>query len=562
LEHILHGSSRRVADFTFALNYRLHGLRVEGYHITNLAIHLSTSVLIYLLIVSAISALRVSFGGHLTTSREKLLFDQFLPISIALLFVCHPVQTQAVTYIIQRYTSLSAFFYLLSSLLFIRARLALESYSGFKTWLLMGGSLLAGLLALGCKQIAVTLPLMLIVIEIFLFRGRLINKHFFRACGILIIVALSIVLFKWFNGAIDDLLFDLRHATSEDQYFSRTSYFLTQTRVVTTYLSLLCLPLGQNLVHDSPIYTSVLSWPVLASLTLHISLCAIAVILFRTSERNLCHNDWFCGVLQRMVALGIFWFYIAVAVESSIFPIRDIIFEHRIYLPSVGFFMTLSAVAILAVRNHQSGVKVVWALLVVACFILGSMTIARNRIWNDPLTLWQDAASKSPNKWLALANLAGMYLDRRMPEKALPLLVRAMELNPNLYIRTKVYLGESLKDLNIYGTRFTTGQEYILNGGPVNSGILDYSNLPGWESVISNNMGLAYEYLKEPEKARTAYNNAVRINPKYDLAWYNLALFSKQHNDSVQFENALGQLRLLNPKLAGSLEVKSGNLNQ
>lgn len=552
--HVLHGSSRRVADITFALNYRLHGLHVSGYHIANLAIHISSAILLYFIIVSAMSALRVSFSGKGRTAEAAGSLEAFIPLAAALLFVSHPIQTQAVTYIIQRYTSLATFFYLLSALAFLRARLAVEvGAPRWKPWFLMSGTVVAGLLAVGSKQIAVTLPLMLFCLEIFLFRGRLINRRFYMIVGGVAVIVLALVLFKWHGSSLDDFLYDLRHATAENLHASRTTYFLTQTRVVATYLGLLCLPLGQSLVHDSPIYKSIFAVPVMASLALHLFLLATAAILFRMSGRNLQSGELLRGVFQRLASLGIIWFYIAMSIESSIFPIIDIIFEHRIYLPSVGFFMTITACAALFFQGRRNGVKEVSLLLAVVCISLGGMTIARNRVWNDALTLWQDAASKAPNKWLAQANLANQYLARNMPLKALPLFIRAIELNPGLFHLTKVNIGDTLKALNIFESRFTTGVEYISPGGPFGSGTLDYRNLARWEGVISNNLGLSYEYLQQTDKAMNAYKFAVTINPVYDLAWYNLALLAARLGDAGLADEAAGKLKAINPALAGHL---------
>lgn len=553
-DHLLHGSARRVADITFALNYRLHGLQPAGYHVTNLAIHLSSAILLYFIMVSVVAALRVSYGTKLHLEDKSSLPERFLPLAVTLLFVVHPMQTQAVTYIIQRYTSLATFFYLAATLFFLRARLVLESRGSCRqTVLLFAGTITAALLAVGSKQIAVTLPGMLVAMEMLVFRGRLINRRFYAVCGVLVLMALVVVFIKWHPGSLDDFLFDLRHATAEDQRTPRATYFLTQTGVVASYLGLLCLPLGQSLVHDAPLYNSVLSIPVLASLALHLLLATAAVVLFRISGQKLSAGDWQRGVLQRLAAMGIIWFYLAISLESSVFPIIDVMFEHRIYLPSAGFFMTLTACAALLAQGRRVGVKALWGGLAVGCIILGSITISRNQVWNDPLQLWQEAAASAPNKWLAQANLGNEYLVRNMPEKAIPLYIRAMELNPALFFRTKVNLGDALKALHLYESRFTTGQEYILSGGTLGSGALDYSNMSRWESVISNNQGLAYEYLNEPEKAVKAYRLAVILNPEYDLGWYNLALLSVRLGDRPMVAEAAAKLKILNPGLANEV---------
>jgi tetratricopeptide (TPR) repeat protein len=548
LENISHGSSRRIADITFALNYRIHGLQVMGYHLTNLAIHLSTSILLYFTVVSIISALRVSYPAKLPADS---LVDQYIPFAMALLFVSHPVQTQAVTYIIQRYTSLATLFYLLSTLSFIRARLAFDrSGKSWKSWLYGACALLAGLLAVGSKQIAFTLPCMLLMMEIYLFQGRLLNRRFLVASGVIFAIILASVIYAWHGNSLDEFLFDLNHGTSEDQYTPRLTYFLTQTRVVVTYLRLLCLPFGQNLMHDAPIYTSILSILVVASLSLHVLLIASAIILYRKSGQNLRDNDWCSGVFQRLASLGIIWFYISMAVESSVFPIRDTIFEHRIYLPSIGYFMSIVAITALAVQGRRTGLKVAWAMLLIASILLGSMTIARNHIWNDTLALWQDTVIKSPNKWLATASLANEYMARKMPAKALPLYVRTMELHPSVHITIISGLGDALKALNLYGSRFTTGEEFILPGGVLDSGSLDYRNMAKSDGVRYNNLGLAYEYLNEPEKALRAYREAITVNPLYDLAWYNQALIAARLGDRKLVDESRRQLQNINPILA------------
>jgi tetratricopeptide (TPR) repeat protein len=250
--------------------------------------------------------------------------------------------------------------------------------------------------------------------------------------------------------------------------------------------------------------------------------------------------------------VGIVWFYLALAVESSIFPIRDIIFEHRVYLPSAGFFLALTASAALLLKGRR-GMTIAWALLVTVCLLLGSLTIARNRLWREPLLFWQDAAAKSPNKYLALANLGDEYLANNMPEKALPLLVRAMELHPNLAIKTKVHIGDAMRKMGLFEGRFTTGAEFVFPGGVAGNGVLDYKHLSAWDSVVDNNVGLAYEYLREPEKALKFYKLGVVANPAHDLAWYNLGLLAAGRGEQRLVDDAVRHLQVLNPQKAGEV---------
>jgi tetratricopeptide (TPR) repeat protein len=545
---LLHGGSRRVADASFVLNYQLHGLQVAGYHLVNLAIHLSAAITLYYIVVSSLSALDVSV-------EESVFVWKFLPFSVALLFAVHPIQTQAVTYLIQRYTSLATFFYLLSALLFIRTRLAWSNSSRSLYPLFLATlSLAAGMLAVGSKQIAVTLPLMLLILELFLFHGRMFNRRFFLVFGALSVIALVVILIQWHDRSLQEFLVTLHRATSEDHYTSRYTYFLTQMPVVATYLGLLCLPVGQNLLHSYHTYTTIISVPVIASIALHTSLITAAAVLFRVSGRKLRTDNRLKAVLQRLVAMGIIWFYLAISLESSFFPITDVIFEHRIYLPSAGFFLAAVCGFALLAHGRSKGPKVAWLLVAVISIALGGLTVARNHIWTDSLALWQDTVDKNPTNGLAVANLAGEHMKLDMPEKALPLFVRALELNQVFLTNTKVYLGMTLQQLGVDGSRFTTGEEIFSPVERLGKGEMNRSDKNRLQSIMYNNMGLAYEYLGRAPLAKEPYRAALTINPSYDLAWYNLGLLAIRLGDREQVINAMSQLKKLNPSLAESLE--------
>jgi hypothetical protein len=115
-------------------------------------------------------------------------------------------------------------------------------------------------------------------------------------------------------------------ATQETTAISRTDYLLTQFSVIATYIRLLLFPVNQNLDYDYPISHTLFEFPTIFSFLFLVSTVIFGVWMFKKS---------------RLISFGIFWFFITLSVESSIIPIRDVIFEHRIYLPSVGFFMFL-----------------------------------------------------------------------------------------------------------------------------------------------------------------------------------------------------------------------------
>ncbi len=536
LHHLLHGTARRIADITFSLNYRLHAMNVAGYHIVNLAIHLAAAVTLYALTFSALHALQ-----RPVPAREHDGFlPRFVPLATALLFVLHPVQTQSVTYIIQRYTSLATLFYLLAALLYVRSRLLHEEGASLICRTVpAAGCVVAGLLALGSKQIAATLPLMLIVLEVALFRGRLLGRRLVLFCGIGAALLLLSFLALGVNGSLQDAAYDLRHATAEDSNTSRLAYFLTQTRVVVLYLRLLLVPYGQSIFHDVGLST-VVTPAVLGSLALHGGLIATAILLIRRSEQP----------LSRLAALGICWFYVALIVESSIFPITDLVFEHRIYLPSAGFFLAVAAITAGLIRNQRGA----WGVLVMVCLVLGGLTIARNRLWNNRLHLWQDTVAKAPGRYLAWANLAGEYLSLGHPDPAIRAYIRTLELNPGLHASVQARLGIALLQLKQFSGRVTPGQ-----GNPTDtSEKVFYKNMSNRLAILFNNQGVAYEYLGQPAKADTFYRQALWADRDYDLAWYNWGVLAKSKGDGGQSAMALRELQRLGSPLGEKLKGEMG----
>ena len=538
------GKSRWFTDLTFALNRSLHGEEVLGFHLFNLAVHLSAAVILYLLVQRSIEALmrtyRLSGGDD-----GSAFLHLFIPFAAAALFVCHPVQTQAVTYIAQRYTSLAALLYLGSLLAYLKFRFAdADDAKKLQVWSWSVASFLLALLAMKSKEIAFTLPLMIVALEIMLFRGELLKKRIFLAIiAVLLMVVPFQLLYTHGTGGQDNLLDQLQRATAETQTISRGDYLLTQFRVVTTYLRLLVLPVNQNLDYDYPVYHSLFDPQIIAALLLHLTLAGLAVVLFIRSKRHLSSGTPVPGISMRLASLGIFWFYLALSVESSLIPIRDVIFEHRIYLPSVGFFLAVAAGMAGLTAQRPRYCNALWSAVVLICFVLTASTITRNRIWSDEMVMWQDVLKKAPNKARARYNVGLFYSRKFMFEQALPHLVRALELDSGQE-EYWLALNAAMPLLKKYDGRCSAGYEYQITFVKV-----DPDLRKPWLANSYNNLGLAYEYLGNLFRASEYYLKATTVNPSLDLAWYNLALVAAHRNDTATEATALKWLNTLNPPL-------------
>ncbi|ALC15481.1 hypothetical protein DSOUD_0693 [Desulfuromonas soudanensis] len=425
---------RIVGYFTFALNYRFGGLDVTGYHLFNLAVHLCTALLVYALVRLTFRTPRLVASGLAPQAGTVALLA-------ALFFIAHPVQTQAVTYIVQRLASLSTLFYLLSLVLYAAARLRFETLpltvrgeSGpaaerRRAPLLLAGSVVAALLAMGTKEIAFTLPLVVLLYEASFFRGK-----WLRRMRYLLPLLLTLPLIPWSiltSEAVDPLANGFEEHLRAHTDLPRIYYLLTQIRVIVTYLRLLILPVGQNVDYDYPVYTTFFTPPVFLSFLLLGALFSLAVYLYGYRPKDIDQEQG-TGGEARLVAFGIVWFFLTLSVESGLVPLADVIFEHRLYLPSIGLFIALAVLIVLLARKAPA-LFVARLILPAAFLAIALLTVAtweRNRVWRSEVSLWTDATRKSPAKWRPWYNLGTALIGADKAQAALPPLQQAVKLDP------------------------------------------------------------------------------------------------------------------------------------
>jgi len=392
-------SNRPIVNYTFAINQAIHGDQVWGYHALNLAIHLTAGLFLLGIVRRSLSNTRRSLSEH----------SEYLAIAVALIWVVHPLQTQAVTYINQRYESLMGLFYLLTLYLFIRS---LDSkYT--KIWRIASVAMCA--VGMGCKEAMVSAPL------IILWYDRAFVETSWKA-----LIAKRKLYYAGLASTWAILAWAMLHYT--DEYttggmvivanVTPWTYLLSQSDVIVHYVRLVIWPQGQCFFDE---------WPVAHSIreVLPQALC-IVTILFGTV--------WCIFRFPKLGFLG-GWFFLILAPTSSFIPIRDLIFEHRMYLPlaAVTVAIVLGTFALacrcgrftaVARRSH--------AVLMFAVVIgLAMTTYARNRVYRSEISLWQDTVIKAPHHADAWHNLGLSLINAGRSSEALPFLERASKLAPN-----------------------------------------------------------------------------------------------------------------------------------
>ncbi|MEJ5365523.1 MAG: tetratricopeptide repeat protein [Desulfosoma sp.] len=508
---------RALVDLTFSLNKAWGGLDVVGYHLVNIAVHAVNVLLVYALTLNLLGALEKT-GRYPPTK----LPPRWFALTAALLFACHPIQTQAVTYIVQRYTAVAAMFFLASVLFYVKGRRALwarraedapsspslgSPYAVPVFYFLL--CLVSGLLAFLSKQNTASLPLMIVLVEYVVFDRS--GRGWSRKALVSLPFLVLFVGFLFYNMGVFSAGFDLGRLLEDADRLSRETtavdrwtYAVTQLRVICLYIGLLLAPVRQCVDYAYPFTRSFLSgWTPVAALIL-LSLATAAVAALRRNP---------------LFSLAVGWFFIALSVESSLFPIRDALFEHRLYLPSVGFCWVAAQVFFfIAERWPKAGVIVAVAAIVA----LGAATHGRNRVWRDPVRLWQEAIERNPNNARAYNNLGQALMDRGENERAQKAFETALNLRPNSF-DAQLNLGLSLARRGLIGEAVPAFQR-ALALRPENPKAL-------------YNTALAYHKMRLYDTARSYYERALHADPNMEKAALNLAnLFVEQKQPDQAIE--------------------------
>lgn len=529
-------SRRGIGFLSFLLNYRLGGLDVSGYHLVNLAIHISTAMLVYgLVLTTARASLDNNQGDQNTIKPEAVAF------LTSFLFVAHPVQTQAVTYIVQRFTSLCAMFYVAGILCYALARQTVsdQALKGQqsrhpKAWGFLALSLLCAALAAKTKEIAYTFPVIVLVYEFMFFRSPLQQRLKYLLLPVAAPFALAGMMI--FRVLHDDDLHGIHELTRIETNISRIDYLFTQFRVIMTYIRLLFFPINQSIDYDYSVSTAFTGQVALSALALGMLLLT-AVWLWIRSNRLPPSPD---TLYLRLIAFGIIWFFVTLSIESSIIPIVDVIFEHRLYLPSAGALVAITAAIMCAADKlgqlPYARLLATFTLLTVA-LALAIATYKRNAVWSDELTLWQDAYLKAPRKARVVNNYAAALILRGKAETALPLLIEAIEISPG-YFATWNNLPRVFGQMPLLRGHYWNGFEMVGPNGDVNPAMVTK-----WYSNALNNLGLAYQLQNNVPKAFDCYRKSLEINPSFSLTRENAMLLLSTLPDKAQAASYLEQLR-------------------
>lgn len=479
--------TRFLTYFSFALNFHFWKFDVFGYHAVNLFVHIASGLCVFWLVslLFKTPALKTeAFAGR----------GPWVAFFAGLIFISHPVQTQGVTYITQRAVSMASLFYLAGLGFYVKSRLG-EKEDAFVAWLWHKGALALALAAVFTKEMTLTMPFAIWMIEkFFLEPGKKpLWKRLLPFFAVVLVIPLTMALARSVDFA------GMRRLGEPIPNISPYAYLMTQFRVMVTYLRLLFVPLRQNLDYDYQVYTSLFQGPVFLSL---LFLCAVLVLAGRLRRR------------YRLVSFGVFFFFLALLPESSILPIRDVIFEHRLYLPLLGFSIFLPEVFVHAFGRRDMRIAIVALALVVGWNSF--LAYQRNFVWKDQETMWNDSIKKAPKKSRGYKGLGFEFEKAGEIDRAMAEYDKALALNPEF---DEVYYNKA----NIYASQ----EKYDLAFENYDRAI----ELNPSYAMAYHNRALVYAILEQNDKAIQDLNKAIELQPDYKLAFRNRGYYYVKKGD-------------------------------
>jgi Flp pilus assembly protein TadD len=496
---------RPLVGLSNAINYWISGLNPWSYHLLNLMIHIAAALALYGIV-----------RRTLLTERLKERFGKdsnALALVVALIWVVHPIQTQSVTYIMQRCESMMGMFYLVCLYCSIR------SYDSVRKGLWYAAAIAACAAGMLSKQVMVTAPLVVLLYDV-VFITQALRETLRRRWPLYIgLAATWAVLAATMVAAPASLTAGFAVKT-----ISSWAYFKSELGVIVYYLRLSLWP--------SPLCLDYFGWPVAKTsrevIPYAIVLTGLGVATVWALVRR--RPEGFLGA----------WFFLILSVTSSVMPIDDLVFEHRMYLPlaAVAAFVVVGCYALGArlktrmpllfgSQSLDSG-RIAVALATLVIVALGFATARRNIDYSSEVVMWNDVVKKRPDNPRGHSNLGTALAELGKNDKAMEEFREALRIDP-AFEPAHANLGLAL---------FRDGKP-----AEARAELLDAISLNTRDSNAHCNLGRVLSALGQTNEAVDEFTRAVRINPYFAEAYSNLGTafveLGKMDNATQEFREAL-----------------------
>ncbi|MBW2146263.1 MAG: tetratricopeptide repeat protein [Deltaproteobacteria bacterium] len=537
---------RPIRVVSFTIDYFFSGSSPVAFHVFNILYHFLTAWVVFLVVMRLITAP----AGLITPSGgESKLLAFRTALFTAILFAVHPIQTNAVTYISGRRDVLSTLFYMLGLLYFLKLREA--QYKENK----VGKDARVAYFALVCmffllavmtKEMALSLPAIFFVIDfmrefpkqsgsnvwtdILRSSGRVIYRHRYFYYPFIFISLLTGMYYIFFRGASNRII-----AGWQWWGDSALNNFLTVATILVFYIKLLIFPVVLSADYSYNAYPVAQSpWELRVLLSLAV-LLVLAIMAVRWLRRS------------RLMAFGWIWFFVTLLPVSQIIPHHELLAEHYLYLPSIGFFMLLGLIIATRISNASGNRGVlffIYAVPVLLVVIWSGRTIIRNPDWRSDKVLWAKTVRTVPQSFRAQFNMGNLLRQEGSPYGALDYFNRALKIKPDdaraLLNIGAIYdrLGLRDKAFEHYQRSLTADPEYAaacnnIGGFYIRRGEIDKAiyYLTKATRLLSNfvearmNLAIAYGKKYYTEEALKHFDIALEMDPENARIYYYRGVF-------------------------------------
>ncbi|HEY4474742.1 MAG: hypothetical protein A2918_03510 [Candidatus Yanofskybacteria bacterium RIFCSPLOWO2_01_FULL_42_49] len=507
--------------FTFAFNYVVSGTAPLGYHLVSNGLHILNAVLIFLILF-------------------RVFQNRFIAFWSSLLWLVHPLQTEAVTYISGRGDPLNVFFMLLVLYLWIidfasRLSTGVDKRLAKSLWPV---SLVLLILALLSRETAIIFPLLFMVFYIsFIARGtflKSLKQAFMKALPYFGIVFVYGILRLTILNFENTLNFYSEANPYTESLLTRMYTFLN---VLWTYVGLMIVPLGQHMERSVTAYTYFWNLPVVSSFAVLLVILWLLRHLYKKEKILSSKRNWKLPAYRqgrevedlklpkisdfRAWFFGVGWFFVNLSMTSGVTPINAQLYEHWLYLALLGPVVLSIYHLNLLIQNHskitKTAVMLLMLLLVIFALFFSTLSIKRNIIWGDPIRFFEDILKYEPDGARINNNLGNLYYNKDDIEKAEGYYWKAVSIEDN-FPQPHFNLGSILQER-----------------GDIRGAIVEFEKA----LEIDHNFPYAYQNLSVIYAGQGDLINATNVleklktlTPHNPRIYYNLALVYLERKDN------------------------------
>jgi Flp pilus assembly protein TadD len=506
---LVYSPFRPIVNVSYAIDRALWGTNPFGFHLTNVAFHALTVVLLYAFTTAALSDAQARSAAREDEGASR----RWWAFSVAAVFAVHPLMSEAVGYVSGRSEILCGIF-VLGALLVARVALL----RGGPAWIAVGG---LWLLALLSKEVALSFPVVMLAYDWLLLPDSAVRRRqrvwrLYLPCAAAVLAA---------------AFYRLSRASGPMDTDAPLVNLWTQAIVIWRYVALTLVPAGQSIMHSVHRVTSLADPKALFAVVALCGVLVAAVLIRRT---------------RPLLSFGVFWFLAILAPSSSVIALREGMAEHRAYLAGAGLLLALSSIVrALLFRSRWRPGSAYAATLAVLLAVLGALTMARNEVWGDPVRLWTEATIHASGMWEPHYALADVLRDSGDCESAIREYQTVVTMQPR-HRDGYTNLGICLARIG----RLAEAESALRRALEIDPTFpRGYTNL----GALALTMG-------EHAAARDAYRQAIALEPQNVLARMQLArLYEAVFADFHAAARMCGEVRALAPSTPGVSECVERN---